>query len=306
VAARGIDVEAVTHVINFECPDDEKTYVHRIGRTGRAGLGGVAVTLVDWEDLARWAMIDRALRLPFANPLETYSTSDHIFAGLNIPREVTGWLGRPGDAADSGARSPARAGSGSRPRRAATDDGDFEEARPPRTPRPRTRKRNRTYRTEDGTESAAPGRDGAGDRDQASAQGDHPGPGESGESGEQPAAAPSAGGVDRSEHGRAPTGGDGRDEQRRPRRRSRSRNRSHSDTTATTLESGSSKTSGPPTEAGDASAASGGVPDSAEAVGQEPSKPRRRRSRRRSTEAVAASSGSAATATASATDSSAD
>src|SRR4051794_34149193 len=48
VAARGIDVEGVTHVINYSCPEDEKTYVHRIGRTGRAGASGIAVTFVDW------------------------------------------------------------------------------------------------------------------------------------------------------------------------------------------------------------------------------------------------------------------
>ena len=94
VAARGIDVEGVTHVINYECPDDEKTYVHRIGRTGRAGSSGVAVTLVDWEDLARWGMIDRALKLPFADPIETYSTSEHVYTGLGIPTTATGRLPR--------------------------------------------------------------------------------------------------------------------------------------------------------------------------------------------------------------------
>ena len=46
VAARGIDVENVTHVINFQCPEDEKTYLHRVGRTGRAGRRGVGVTFV--------------------------------------------------------------------------------------------------------------------------------------------------------------------------------------------------------------------------------------------------------------------
>lgn len=51
VAARGIDIDDVTHVINYQCPDDENTYVHRIGRTGRAGKTGVAVTLVDWDEL---------------------------------------------------------------------------------------------------------------------------------------------------------------------------------------------------------------------------------------------------------------
>jgi superfamily II DNA/RNA helicase len=92
VAARGIDVDNVTHVINWECPDDEKTYLHRVGRTGRAGASGVAVTLVDWEDIARWQMIDRALKLPFKDPIETYSTSDHIYTGLNIPAGTTGTL----------------------------------------------------------------------------------------------------------------------------------------------------------------------------------------------------------------------
>jgi superfamily II DNA/RNA helicase len=92
VAARGIDVDGVTHVINYECPDDEKTYLHRIGRTGRAGNSGVAVTLVDWEDIARWQMIDRALKLPFKDPIETYSSSPHVFTGLGIPEGTTGRL----------------------------------------------------------------------------------------------------------------------------------------------------------------------------------------------------------------------
>jgi superfamily II DNA/RNA helicase len=92
VAARGIDVDNVTHVINYECPDDEKTYLHRIGRTGRAGHSGTAVTFVDWEDVARWQMIDRALKLPFKDPIETYSTSDHVYTGLNIPAGTGGTL----------------------------------------------------------------------------------------------------------------------------------------------------------------------------------------------------------------------
>ena len=94
VAARGIDVEGVTHVVNYECPDDEKTYLHRVGRTGRAGASGVAVTLVDWEDVARWQMINKALGLAFAEPVETYSTSDHVFTGLGIDSKVTGRLPR--------------------------------------------------------------------------------------------------------------------------------------------------------------------------------------------------------------------
>ena len=92
VAARGIDVDNVTHVVNYECPEDEKTYLHRIGRTGRAGQSGTAVTFVDWEDIARWQMIDRALKLPFKDPIETYSTSDHVYTGLKIPAGTKGTL----------------------------------------------------------------------------------------------------------------------------------------------------------------------------------------------------------------------
>ena len=92
VAARGIDVEDVTHVINYQCPEDEKTYVHRIGRTGRAGKTGIAVTLVDWDDLHRWALINKALDLGIPEPEETYSSSEHLFEDLEIPANATGSL----------------------------------------------------------------------------------------------------------------------------------------------------------------------------------------------------------------------
>nr|WP_269330132.1 DEAD/DEAH box helicase [Kineosporia babensis] len=94
VAARGIDVENVTHVVNYACPEDEKTYLHRIGRTGRAGNTGVAVTFVDWDDLHRWMMIDKALDLGIPEPAETYSSSEHFFEDLNIPAGVKGTLPR--------------------------------------------------------------------------------------------------------------------------------------------------------------------------------------------------------------------
>jgi superfamily II DNA/RNA helicase len=94
VAARGLDVDDVTHVVNYECPDDDKAYLHRIGRTGRAGKDGVAVTFVDWRDMQRWKLIDTALNLNKAEPVETYSTSDHLYAELSISREVTGTLPR--------------------------------------------------------------------------------------------------------------------------------------------------------------------------------------------------------------------
>jgi superfamily II DNA/RNA helicase len=92
VAARGIDITDVSHVINYECPDSEMTYVHRIGRTGRAGAKGTAVTLVDWADVTRWKVINRALELDFPEIPETYSTSAHLFSDLGIPEGTRGRL----------------------------------------------------------------------------------------------------------------------------------------------------------------------------------------------------------------------
>jgi superfamily II DNA/RNA helicase len=92
VAARGIDVDDVTHVINYSVPEDEKAYLHRTGRTGRAGKLGVAVTFVDWADLARWTHIDRELELGKPEPVETYSSSKHLFEDLGIPAGTKGRL----------------------------------------------------------------------------------------------------------------------------------------------------------------------------------------------------------------------
>ncbi|WP_055565195.1 DEAD/DEAH box helicase [Streptomyces atriruber] len=94
VAARGIDVGGVTHVINYQSPEDEKTYLHRIGRTGRAGAKGIAITLVDWDDIPRWQLINKALDLGFNDPVETYSSSPHLYEDLDIPAGTKGVLPR--------------------------------------------------------------------------------------------------------------------------------------------------------------------------------------------------------------------
>jgi len=94
VAARGIDVQDVTHVINYECPDDDKTYLHRIGRTARAGASGVAITFVDWQNTTKWQVINKTLGLAFPDPIETYSNSEHVYTGLGIPKTATGSLPR--------------------------------------------------------------------------------------------------------------------------------------------------------------------------------------------------------------------
>ncbi|MFL1900536.1 DEAD/DEAH box helicase [Streptomyces tauricus] len=158
VAARGIDVEGVTHVINYQSPEEEKTYLHRIGRTGRAGAKGIAVTLVDWDDIPRWQLINKALDLGFPNPPETYSTSPHLFEELNIPVGTKGVLPRAErtraglsaevveDLGETGGRG-ARGGRGGRsagPAPVAERDRDRDRERPARTPRRRRRTRNGT------------------------------------------------------------------------------------------------------------------------------------------------------------------
>ncbi|UUU31065.1 DEAD/DEAH box helicase [Streptomyces sp. CA-210063] len=149
VAARGIDVEGVTHVINYQSPEDEKTYLHRIGRTGRAGAKGIAITLVDWDDIPRWQLINKALDLGFNDPPETYSTSPHLFEELSIPAGTKGVLPRSErtraglgaeeleDLGETGGRGPRGRGG----RSAAPAPAERERERPARAPRRRRRMR---------------------------------------------------------------------------------------------------------------------------------------------------------------------
>ncbi|MFC8533773.1 DEAD/DEAH box helicase [Streptomyces sp. NPDC057249] len=141
VAARGIDVEGVTHVINYQSPEDEKTYLHRIGRTGRAGAKGIAITLVDWDDIPRWQLINKALDLSFPDPVETYSTSPHLYEDLDIPAGTKGVLPRAERTrAGLGAEEIEDLGeTGGRGRKSAAPAA--REERAPRTPRQRRRTR---------------------------------------------------------------------------------------------------------------------------------------------------------------------
>jgi len=171
VAARGIDVEGVTHVINYQSPEDEKTYLHRIGRTGRAGAKGTAITLVDWDDIPRWQLINKALDLGFGNPPETYSTSPHLFSDLGIPEGTKGVLPRSErtragldaeeleDLGEPGGRGPrGRGGRGGR-------DGSrtAERETSPRTPRRRRRTRGGASLDETSRQPASPVAEGAGE-----------------------------------------------------------------------------------------------------------------------------------------------
>ncbi|OJX74974.1 DEAD/DEAH box helicase [Leifsonia sp. 71-9] len=114
VAARGIDVNDVTHVINHTVPDDHDTYLHRAGRTGRAGKTGIAVTFVDWDDLHKWALINRALEMGQPEPVETYSSSPHLYEDLNIPAGSKGRLKSTPVVKSEGARTGGSRSEGSR------------------------------------------------------------------------------------------------------------------------------------------------------------------------------------------------
>ena len=167
VAARGIDVDDVTHVINYQCPEDEKVYIHRIGRTGRAGNSGTAVTFVDWDDVPRWSLISKALGLGVPEPLETYHTSPHLYTDLDIPEDVTGRLPRAQRTReglnaekieDLGGSSRGGRGRGRGGRSSARSGGRGERS----TSGERTRTRRRTRK--DGDQTLNSGKQGRSDR----------------------------------------------------------------------------------------------------------------------------------------------
>ena len=93
IAARGIDVDDVTHVINYQVPDDPMTFVHRIGRTGRAGHTGTAITLVGYDELGKWQVINDELDLGEPEPPQWFSTSPELAQALDIPADTEETVG---------------------------------------------------------------------------------------------------------------------------------------------------------------------------------------------------------------------
>ncbi|MFH9128262.1 DEAD/DEAH box helicase [Streptomyces griseoaurantiacus] len=259
VAARGIDVEGVTHVINYQSPEDEKTYLHRTGRTGRAGASGTAITFVDWDDIPRWQLINKALGLDYHDPVETYSTSPHFFEELSIPAGTKGVLPRAertraglgaeeiedlGETGGRGARG-GRDGRGGRGGSGGTADSGRERdrERPARTPR-------RRRRTRGGTPLDAEASVTASERAVTPVDGANDAPGTDG----------------------AESGGAGRT----PRRRRRTRSGAQAEATAPRTVTEVT----PAAEAAEAPAVSEAVAPSEAAEAEAPATPRRRRTRK--------------------------
>lgn len=140
VAARGIDVLDVTHVINHTIPEDHDAYLHRVGRTGRAGKTGIAVTFVDWDDMHKWGLINRALEMGIPEPVETYSSSPHLYTDLDIPADTKGRLKSAGPAREREPRSATAGHASSRgPRRESEKGGNRERTGGAERERTRTR-----------------------------------------------------------------------------------------------------------------------------------------------------------------------
>jgi superfamily II DNA/RNA helicase len=130
VAARGLDVTGVTHVVNYDCPDDEKMYLHRIGRTARAGEAGVAVTFAEFNEVDRLNVIRKAVGATDAEILPVFSTSDTITELFDLPAAKP-WdhLGRAKRGDGDGRRSAGR-GRGEDAIRGDATSGRSRGARP--------------------------------------------------------------------------------------------------------------------------------------------------------------------------------
>ena len=111
VAARGLDVNGISHVINFDLPMAAEDYVHRIGRTGRAGASGVAISFVSRTDVPRLERIERFIAQPLP---QTVIAGLEPTRPLRAPRSVRPGSGRPGGARPGTGRPGERREAGNR------------------------------------------------------------------------------------------------------------------------------------------------------------------------------------------------
>jgi ATP-dependent RNA helicase RhlE len=151
IAARGIDVDHVAHVVNYELPHEPETYVHRIGRTGRAGQTGAAVSFCDAEERPRLVAIERLLKRPIparneppagqpADEPETASPRERSTGGRPSSAQRTRGRGRPGRGGSRESDRPAGRG-GSRERQPAAPAAAV--ATPPKPAKPGRRRHRR-------------------------------------------------------------------------------------------------------------------------------------------------------------------
>ncbi len=114
IAARGIDIDSITHVVNYDVPHEPETYVHRIGRTGRAGASGIAVSMCDQDERSDLRAIERLIRKPVPE-------AEHPFKGVPPPPRSAQSTGerpqrfggqRRDDRGGHGGRRDDRAGNG--------------------------------------------------------------------------------------------------------------------------------------------------------------------------------------------------
>ncbi|TVR23906.1 MAG: DEAD/DEAH box helicase [Nitriliruptor sp.] len=149
VAARGLDVHGVTHVVNYDCPDDEKMYLHRIGRTARAGESGKAITFAEFNEVDRLNVIRKKLNATDTEVAQVFSTSPELAERFTLPEA------RPWDHLSTSARS---SGSGGGTRRESTAARGRDER--PQQRRGRSDGRPKSERSQEGR-----GRDRDADRD---------------------------------------------------------------------------------------------------------------------------------------------
>jgi superfamily II DNA/RNA helicase len=107
VASRGLDIAGLSHVINYDTPEDDRAYVHRIGRTGRAGAAGVAVTFVAWNEMDTAELIRRRLDLTDEPVHEVYSTSPLLSELFDLPTVEEAAAARSAAAPAKAAAEPA-------------------------------------------------------------------------------------------------------------------------------------------------------------------------------------------------------
>jgi ATP-dependent RNA helicase RhlE len=142
IAARGIDVDAVSHVFNYELPNVPEAYVHRIGRTARAGAEGIAITLCDRAELGLLRDIEKLTRLTLPSEdlrLDRSTPTTRAEPGVKKPRHGRGGGGNRGASPNGHAPRPAAASGGYDPRSggnrgrqggAGRPNGGRREARP--------------------------------------------------------------------------------------------------------------------------------------------------------------------------------